>query len=132
MRQFVRATFLCAVFAAAANAQQPDSVRRKARADSIAKARQDSIALQRELEKALAQPSAAPAKLERVVSGLHDEKDHRPFGPAPRHMGPCCPHGMAYERRLDLAAWASMLEGLLPFRRPRDRHCNASSTERLH
>src|SRR5437868_5627998 len=58
MRQFVRATFLCAVFAAAANAQQPDSVRRKARADSIAKARQDSISLQRELEKAMAQPRA--------------------------------------------------------------------------
>ena len=62
MRLFVRATFLCAVLAAAANAQQPDSVRRKARADSIAKARQDSIALQRELEKALAQPTAAPAQ----------------------------------------------------------------------
>src|SRR2546423_992858 len=62
MREFVRATFLGAVCAPAANAQQPDSVRRKARADSIAKARQDSIALQRELEKALAQPSAAPAQ----------------------------------------------------------------------
>src|SRR5256885_16245293 len=62
MRQFVRATFLRAVFAAGANAQQPDSVRRKARADSIAKARQDSIALQCVLETALAQPTAAPAQ----------------------------------------------------------------------
>lgn len=58
MRRFVQATFVCAVIATTANAQQPDSVRRKATADSIAKARQDSIALQRELEKQLAQPSA--------------------------------------------------------------------------
>jgi hypothetical protein len=53
-----RATLLALIAAVAANAQQPDSVRRKAQADSVAKARQDSIALQRELEKALAQPSA--------------------------------------------------------------------------
>ncbi|HEY7237446.1 MAG TPA: hypothetical protein VH539_25050 [Gemmatimonadaceae bacterium] len=52
-----RAMLLCLLAAIAANAQQPDSVRRKATADSIAKARQDSIALQRELEKAMAQPS---------------------------------------------------------------------------
>src|SRR5256885_11426605 len=58
MNQFVRATLMCAAIAATVNAQQPDSIRRKAAADSIAKARQDSIALQRELEKAMAQPSA--------------------------------------------------------------------------
>src|SRR5437868_13650101 len=69
MRQFVRATFLCAVFAAAANAQQPDSLRRKATADSIAKARQDSIALQRELEKAMAQPTTSQPEAPRQVVG---------------------------------------------------------------
>src|SRR5256885_13232821 len=58
MNQFVRATLMCAAITATVNAQQPDSIRRKAAADSIAKARQDSIALQRELEKAMAQPSA--------------------------------------------------------------------------
>jgi hypothetical protein len=58
MNKLVRATLGCAVFAASAHAQQPDSVRRKAQADSVAKARADSIALQRELEKAMAQPSA--------------------------------------------------------------------------
>src|SRR4051812_25672734 len=62
MNLIVRATLLCAVITASANAQQPDSLRRKATADSIAKSRQDSIALQRELEKALAQPSPAPTQ----------------------------------------------------------------------
>ncbi|MFL5612437.1 MAG: hypothetical protein ACJ796_02100 [Gemmatimonadaceae bacterium] len=62
MNRILQATLVCAVFAAAANAQQQDSLRRKATADSIAKARQDSIALQREMEKALAQPAAAPAQ----------------------------------------------------------------------
>src|SRR5437764_15429478 len=69
MRHFVRATFFCAVLAAAANAQQPDSIRRKAMADSIAKARQDSIALQRELEKAMAQPTAPTAQAPTQVVG---------------------------------------------------------------
>jgi len=61
--------FRCAVFAVAANAQQPDSIRRKAMADSIAKARQDSIALQRELEKAMAQPTAPTAQAPTQVVG---------------------------------------------------------------
>jgi hypothetical protein len=44
---------------AVAGAQQPDSVRRKARADSVAKAVRDSIALMKELGAAMA-PAAAP------------------------------------------------------------------------
>lgn len=60
---------LSVVAAAAVSAQQPDSVRRKASADSIAKARQDSIALQRELEKAMAQPSQPTAQAPTQVVG---------------------------------------------------------------
>ena len=64
-----RAALLCLIAAVAANAQQPDSVRRKATADSIAKARQDSIALQRELEKAMAQPTSPQPEAPRQVVG---------------------------------------------------------------
>jgi hypothetical protein len=50
------ALLLCA---AVAGAQQPDSVRRRTRADSVAKAVRDSIALMKELGAAMA-PAAAP------------------------------------------------------------------------
>src|SRR3954469_1240314 len=69
MNLIVRTTLLCAVITASANAQQPDSLRRKATADSIAKARQDSIALQRELEKAMAQPTTSQPEAPRQVVG---------------------------------------------------------------
>jgi hypothetical protein len=68
--QLIRyAVLLCLSAVVAANAQQPDSLRRKATADSIAKARQDSIALQRELEKAMAQPTTTQPEAPRQVVG---------------------------------------------------------------
>ena len=67
------AIVLCALAVATAGAQQPDTLRPRTRADSlradsIARARQDSIALVRELERAMAQPTApttvaAPAQV---------------------------------------------------------------------
>jgi hypothetical protein len=69
MHIIARAMALCAVSAAVAGAQQPDSVRAKARADSIARAQQDSIALVREMEKALAQPTARSAPAAPSQSG---------------------------------------------------------------
>jgi hypothetical protein len=69
MRLIAGVATLCVVAVSAVHAQQPDSLKRKARADSlradsIAKARQDSIALVRELERTLAQP---PSKMPPAV-----------------------------------------------------------------
>ena len=64
-----RVALICCGAAIVAGAQQPDSVRRKAIADSIAKARQDSI-LQKELEKAMAQPSRPAPQTPAPVQGV--------------------------------------------------------------
>ena len=68
---------LCVLAVATARAQQPDTSRPRTRADSlradsIARARQDSIALVRELERAMAQPTAAaPAAAPAQVGPLN-------------------------------------------------------------